>query len=462
MSAASDRSFLRAGRLFIASALLSLFMLACEPPKELSAELDALDAGVESAAAHIIYGEDDRLDVYASGSAELRSIAASATAALIPYHLLQSTPDGMRLRGGTLSANENLCADQRFREQPVNASCSATLVARDLILTAGHCVPVNSACDSNAIVFNYRMANERSLAPIHEDDVYGCKEILARAQSSVSGLDFAFIRLDREVAPHLRPVRLRTPRGSLAEGSALSMIGHPNGLPAKITDNARVIRSSLYDGNVFLTNLDAFSGNSGSGVFDDRGDLVGVLVFGHPDYQERSAGGCREVVRRGERDGNEGVVYAYRAFDHLCERSPRVSSICDTLCEGRDCAAAFTLRSECREGDLSQEGETCAPPAEWRCDPEDYASGGACQCGCGVPDPDCLLPSRPVIGCQGEESCGLDGECAPPLEKEGGMLQGCSAGPRGGGSFTLLFAALALLVWRALRAQRWPGRRATQ
>lgn len=438
---------------------------ACEPPAELMLEAEAseelaVDGGVSAASAHIIYGEDNRVDVYASGSARLREIATSATAALVPYHLLQSTPTGMRLRGATLSANEHLCDDQRFREQPVNASCSATLVARDLILTAGHCVPANSSCDSSAIVFNYRMANERELAPISEADVYGCREIIARAHSSNSGLDFAFIRLDREVAPHLRPVPLRAPRGRLPEGAPLAMIGHPNGLPAKIADGARVMRSSLFDGNVFLTNLDAFSGNSGSGVFDAEGALVGVLVFGHADYRERSGGDCREVVRRDDGDGGEGVVYAYRAFDHLCERSPRVSPICESLCEGRHCAAAFTLRSECSaddpgaqvRGEVEElEKEECAAPNAWHCDPDDYGTGGACHCGCGVPDPDCLLPSRPVIGCQGEEVCSLGGECAPAEEKERSGRQGCSAAPAGLSAFPLLALAFTLFRRRASR-----------
>lgn len=424
---------------------IALHGMGCEAEViPLAEENRADDARVAGQSAHIVYGNDDRIDVYASSDETLRAIAMSATAALVPYSLLHSTPQGMALRGGTLGGNENLCMDERFRDQPVNATCSATLVAKDLILTAGHCVPSGSSCQANAIVFNYRMADERSLARITDDDVYGCSEIIARAHSNRSGLDFAFLRLDREVAPHLRPVALRMPRGSLPENTRVAMIGHPSGLPAKIATGARVMRSSLFDGNVFLANLDAFSGNSGSGVFDETGALVGVLVFGHADYRERAGGACREVVRRNDSDGSEGIVYAYRAFDHLCERSPKISSVCETICRDRTCMADFQLRSEC-----SPEDE-CETPDGWRCDPDDYGSGGACQCGCGAPDPDCLLPSRPVIGCQGDEVCSLKGECTPPSDKDRRLLSGCSAAD----AETALYPWFALVLVLALSGWR--------
>ena len=56
-------------------------------------------------------------------------------------------------------------------------------------------------------------------------------------------------------------------------GTPLMMIGHPVGLPRKYADDALVSRvvnsgsTQLY----YETNVDAFGGNSGSGVFVDDG-----------------------------------------------------------------------------------------------------------------------------------------------------------------------------------------------
>jgi hypothetical protein len=62
------------------------------------------------------------------------------------------------------------------------------------------------------------------------------------------------------------------------------MIGHPLGLPKKIAFNAQVTDEGLY-GQKFLTNLDAFGGNSGSPVFrvsDHK--IIGVQVAGKTDF----------------------------------------------------------------------------------------------------------------------------------------------------------------------------------
>lgn len=50
-------------------------------------------------------------------------------------------------------------------------------------------------------------------------------------------------------------------------------------------------------------------------------------------------------------------------------------------------------------------------PAEWICPPETLADGGRCNCGCGIPDPDCQDAANTVIGCV-SGICNEDGTCA--------------------------------------------------
>eukprot|EP00727_Mastigamoeba_balamuthi_P006209 m51a1_g2207 hypothetical protein (516) ;mRNA; r:176843-178979 len=57
------------------------------------------------------------------------------------------------------------------------------------------------------------------------------------------------------------------------------------------------------------------------------------------------------------------------------------------------------------------------PPAEWSCEPERFADGGACDCGCGAWDPDCHSnASGPVSAdCAGAGAvCGPAGRCTVP------------------------------------------------
>lgn len=45
----------------------------------------------------------------------------------------------------------------------------------------------------------------------------------------------------------------------------------------------------------FVANLDSFAGNSGSGVFDSSGKMVGILVAGAADFVVNSTTGCVSV-----------------------------------------------------------------------------------------------------------------------------------------------------------------------
>ena len=64
------------------------------------------------------------------------------------------------------------------------------------------------------------------------------------------------------------------------------------------------------------------------------------------------------------------------------------------------------------------------PPETWRCEPERYAAGDACDCACGAWDPDCFPCSEfppdpacdptplPVVGCVADQVCaGQDAAC---------------------------------------------------
>lgn len=233
----------------------------------------------------IIYGSDNRLDVYEVPQADVRDLADS-TVALIPSRNMSLKSGGMYLISTKdYSAEYNLCSDEPYADQPIAANCSGFLVGEDLIATAGHCIDAKS-CDSYKFVFGFAMINQSTArTEVSASEVYSCKEVVARNLNS--SIDFALVRLDRVVRGHL-PLKLQQTNAEV--GEELTVIGHPAGLPTKVSDGA-VVRSQR--GNYYVANLDTYGGNSGSAVFNSKtNEVSGILVRGGTDYTYDRANQC--------------------------------------------------------------------------------------------------------------------------------------------------------------------------
>lgn len=235
-----------------------------------------------------IYGQDNRVDTFASPS-DLFQELAQKTAALVDRDNIRMRGQNAELLGPSLGEFFKLCSNERFFHQPFVATCSGFLVAPDIIATAGHCFESKDRCTRYDWVFNFKVDHEKqSHVTVDASDVYRCKEIISKGLVNNS-IDYALIRLDRAV-PGIAPVKLAT---SFEVGTPLVMIGHPSGLPQKIADQA-VIKS--ISATEFKANLDAFQINSGSGVFNARsGELLGILVRGVVDYKNNPQRHCTEV-----------------------------------------------------------------------------------------------------------------------------------------------------------------------
>lgn len=235
----------------------------------------------------VIYGEDNRKDLYeTTNSLELQN--AESTVALISKSDLMAQADGFRLPARTFGADFNLCSTERFFDQPNPANCSGALVGKDLVLTAGHCITDAADCADYKFVFGFNV-KQAGVYPsvIPAQDVVGCKEIVAHKLDGGRGSDFAVIRLDREIT-HRAPLAIN--RGPVvAVGERLTVIGHPSGIPTKIADGGIVRKNT--DPSFFVASLDTYGGNSGSSVFNSTtGKIEGILVRGENDFVSRN--GC--------------------------------------------------------------------------------------------------------------------------------------------------------------------------
>ncbi len=356
--------------------LLPLFALACQGQKE---QLD-------NQTQEVVFGEDDRLDVYEYPDESWRALARRSVVAMFrDWDLDQSDPENVQIPAATLGESYALCADQRFRDQPSAASCSGTLVDDDLILTAGHCVN-ESDCGQTSFLFDFYYEAPGQLAHISSESVYHCQQVLSWALSD-DGTDFAVVRLDRPVDASRQPVSIFRGESPPDPGSEVIMLGFPSGIPAKITPNGRVIR---HRGTFFEATLDAFGGNSGSGVFNANQELVGVLVRGHTDYGQR--GGCNAV-------------------NFLPEDLENGESITNIQAALTDCGSGALESAHFCEG---ESGSWCFPCSE----EIDCAEGFSCY-----HQPDLPGAGSCVAACQAPEECRADhlcveGQCRPRLTQE--------------------------------------------
>jgi V8-like Glu-specific endopeptidase len=358
----------------------------------------------------IVYGSDDRQDLYAYTTEPFATLARESSVTIMFRSSIDaSNAAAVGIYAASLGDANNLCDGERFASQPSAGYCSGTLIAPDLVLTAGHCVSEFS-CPRIAMVFNFSMTSANSIRSIPLADVFTCSGVIARVENS--NADYAVIQLDRPATPRFSPAPVRSGLASVQTGDPLVMIGSPSGIPLKVEDGGRV--RTPQSGNYIVATTDSFGGNSGSGVYDaDTGDLIGVLTAGDTDYVRD--GRCYVVNQCSESGcGGEQVFRASVAIGGLCnaatdEELCNSASVCgDGFCafdergSCSDCAAASCGDGVCNINEWNTCDSDCGNPvpAGWECQPEYYGTGDGCDCDCGsVEDPDCSDPDQEQFNC---------------------------------------------------------------
>ncbi len=354
---------------------LALSFLACAEP---SPELDdgLADEAPSSAELPIVYGNDDRREVYEDvqgGPSNVRSLASTSIVALVPKGRIQRPATGeVVLNASTLGSAYQLCKGERFMEQPTAADCTGVLIDSDLIVTAGHCVQ-DTKCSDYHYVFDYYYRAPGELEPIGSNDIFACRQVVVEEISDRNGrqIDFAVIQLDR-AATGRTPLRIRSLAANVDE--ALAVIGVGSGLPIKIDRGARAIDGRAAQRDYFELEADTFEGSSGSAIVDRDGALLGILVRGGADYVTKEGADC-EVVNQQPRAlpgtlpsgdlAHEEATYVARAIESMCDRGFPSAALCtrpgacgDNFCSLSETRASCPIDCDpCRAGACGARGD---------------------------------------------------------------------------------------------------------
>ena len=297
-------------------------------------------SGPETQSHAVVYGNDDRRELFEAADPAVRARAAGAVVALIPRERVVLTARGLAVEAPALGQVADLCVGERFAEQPSAAFCSGVLVDRDLVLTSGHCLHVHAA-STFLVVFGYYYRAPDRLA-LDDGDVFEVAGTVAEALDDADvrpRLDYGWLRLAREASPRHAPAPIRTSLGGVVPGAPLASVSTPGGTPLKIDQGAVVASVGQPWLDYFVASSDTAKGSSGGPAFDGSLSVLGILGRGGEDYAT-TAEGCRETVRQPPGQGEEEFTFANRALEGLCAGGTPETSLCRADC-GDPCSALF-------------------------------------------------------------------------------------------------------------------------
>jgi len=307
----------------------------------------------------VIYGADDRVDVYQeTDPGQLARVRA--TCGLLRSSSLMDNGNGTyTINAGSYAVSRNLCPSEPYASQPTAMFCTGFMVGPRRITTAGHCLSADDI-DGVAIVFGFEMLDTVTpVTTVNADQVYFPTTIISQANDGA--LDYCVVDVDRDItSPGASPLPLRT-EGAVTLGQQVGVIGHPVGIPMKIAFGASTVVTVNDNPNIFEANLDTYGGNSGSPVFDQATGIVeGILVDGATDFTttEENEEPCQVSSVLDDSAGTEGVtrssVFAAFVSGTEGEKEGTVEGEGEGLVEG---AGEGALEGE-SEGVVEGEGAT--------------------------------------------------------------------------------------------------------
>lgn len=267
-----------------------------------------------------IVGEDNLVDVselslYAGVLYERLERAAPSIGILIPRGDIVVDSNGawwvdaapMTISGSRFEGSPSL---------PLSKPATFFCVGHELLVGAAHTFPVPDSTD-DVIAFDLRFDQWQAGPPgtegrflLRPEQLFAITGAQIWAHSSTQG-DAVLVGCRPEFAASRLPPPLPLASAeTIGERGLLAMMGYPRGLPLKACIPFpgyphSAPRARALDGPTLRSTLDTFQGNSGSPVFNERGEVVAVHNGGGADTQDN---GQVSVLREGSAVSRATVI----------------------------------------------------------------------------------------------------------------------------------------------------------
>jgi V8-like Glu-specific endopeptidase len=233
-----------------------------------------------------IYPNDGRTEYYQLTNNQKSTV--STVVCLIDKKQLKKKDGYFELQANSFGEKVNLCKSEKFYNQPLGGFCSGFIVKENVIVTADHCLHNRNLLDFY-VLLDYYLTNQDEVRTRFESNmVHEVKRVIKSGYNDEKDIDFAVLELETNVDKN-RICIIRSEEVRLNE--AVSVAGHPVGLPLKYSPGATVKFNDSK--NYFVADLDTYGGNSGSPVFDSQNRVIGILVRGAKDFKTIRSENCR-------------------------------------------------------------------------------------------------------------------------------------------------------------------------
>ena len=245
-----------------------------------------------------IFGEDDRIDVYQETDPQKLQWVASTCGLVSDTDLIENSDGTFGLLVNSWEGYFGIppCVGMPFRNQPLAAFCSGFMVGPDLLATAGHCVDFSGLAETR-FLFGFVMLDE--VAPVltfSSDQIYTGIDLVAWKLEGAD--DYGVIRTDKAITANKATAFELRSEGVIEEGELVGMIGHPSGLPMKITFSDTSVVTDNSPEEYFSAVIDVFGGNSGSPVINAETGICEGIAARAPYPEFILVGDCVDVVVR--------------------------------------------------------------------------------------------------------------------------------------------------------------------